>query len=126
MKIFQDILLKISNNKNNILSVDYEKNLCKKVKSLVNTKSTLIIKRKANDLKTFENIYFLLPNSPSFVMSIKKELPVVHAHNDIDTDRTFNAISESILIWENSELLSFLSKSFCFKFKGRYFNDMSL
>ena len=44
-KIFQDLLLKISNNKNNILSVESEKHLCKKVKSLVNTKSTLITKK---------------------------------------------------------------------------------
>ena len=43
-KIFQDLLLKISNDKNNILSGDYEKHLCKMVKSLVNTKSTLITK----------------------------------------------------------------------------------
>ena len=40
-KIFQDLLLKISNNKN-ILSGESEKNICKKVKSLINTKSTLI------------------------------------------------------------------------------------
>ena len=39
--IFQDLLLKISNNKN-ILSGESEKNICKKVKSLINTKSTLI------------------------------------------------------------------------------------
>ena len=44
-KIFQDLLLKISNNNNNILSGESEKNLCKKVKSLVNTKSTLIAKK---------------------------------------------------------------------------------
>ena len=44
-KIFQDLLLKISSNKNNILSVESEKHLCKKVKSLVNTKSTLITKK---------------------------------------------------------------------------------
>ena len=37
-------------------------------------------------------------------MFIKKELPVVLVDNDIDTDRTFNAIWESILTWENSEL----------------------
>ena len=34
----------------------------------------------------------------------KKELPLVLVDNDIDTDRTFNAISESILTWEISEL----------------------
>ena len=33
-----------------------------------------------------------------------KELLVVLVDNDIDTDRTFNAISENILIWEISEL----------------------
>ena len=37
-------------------------------------------------------------------MFIKMELPVVLVNNDIDTDRTFNGISESILTWENSEL----------------------
>ena len=37
-KIFQDLLLKISSNKNNILSGESEKNLCRKVKSLVNRK----------------------------------------------------------------------------------------
>ena len=112
-KIFQGLLLKISNNKNNILSGESEKNLCKKVKSLVNTKSTLITKRKSNDLKTFEKSCFLFPrpNSPSSVMFIKKELPVVLVDNDIDTDRTFNVISESILTWENSELKNELKLS---------------
>ena len=33
-----------------------------------------------------------------------KELLVVLVDNDIDTDRTFNAISENILTWEISEL----------------------
>ena len=37
-------------------------------------------------------------------MFIKMELPVVLVNNDIDTDRTFNGISESILTWESSEL----------------------
>ena len=37
-------------------------------------------------------------------MFIKMELPVVLVNNDIDTDRTFNGISESILTWVNSEL----------------------
>ena len=57
-------------------------------------------------------------------MFIEKELPVV-ADNDIDTDITFNAISESILTWENSELKNelklsraenknFTIKAFCF------------
>ena len=112
-KIFQDLLLKISNNKNNIWSGESEKNLCKKVKSLVNTKSTLIAKGKSNDLKTFEKSYFLFPrpNSPSSVMFIKKELPFVLVDNDIDTDRTFNVISESILTWENSELKNELKLS---------------
>ena len=81
------MLLKISNNKNNTLSVDYEKNLCEKVKSLVNTKSTLIKKIKPDDLQTFEKSYFLFPNSPSSVMFIKKELVVVLADNDIDTKK---------------------------------------
>ena len=44
-KVFQDLLLKISNNKNDILSGESVKSLCKKVKSLVNTKSTLITKK---------------------------------------------------------------------------------
>ena len=44
-KIFQDLLLKISNNRNNILSGESEKNLCSKEQSLVNTKSTLISKK---------------------------------------------------------------------------------
>ena len=44
-KLFQDLLLKISNNKDNILSGDYGENLCRKVNSLVNTKSTLITKK---------------------------------------------------------------------------------
>ena len=47
---------------------------------------------------------FPRPNSPSSVMFIKKELSVVLVDNDIDTDRTFNVISESILTWENSNL----------------------
>ena len=55
-KIFPDLLLKISNNKNNILSGESKKNLCKKVKSLVNTKTTLITKKNLmiwKHLKTF-------------------------------------------------------------------------
>ena len=59
-KIFQDLLWKISNNKNVILSIDYEKYLRKKKKSLVNANSTKLTK-KANDLKTFEKSYFSFP-----------------------------------------------------------------
>ena len=44
-KIFQDLLLKMSNNRNSVLSGESEKNLCKKVKSPVNTKSTLVTKK---------------------------------------------------------------------------------
>ena len=44
-------------------------------------------------------------------MFIKKELSVVLVDNDIDTDRTFNVISESILTWENSELKNELNLS---------------
>ena len=65
---------------------------------------------KSNDLKTFEKSYFLFPNSPSSLMFIEKELPVV-AGNGIDTDMNFNAISESILTWENSELKNELKLS---------------
>ena len=54
-------------------------------------------------MKTLEKSYLLFPNSPSSVMFIEKELPVF-VDNDIDTDRTFNAITESILTWENSDL----------------------
>ena len=36
-------------------------------------------------------------------MFVKYELPVVLV-DDIDTDRTFNAISDDILTWENSDL----------------------
>ena len=43
-------------------------------------------------------------------MFIEKELLVV-ADGDIDTDITFNAISESILTWENSELKNELKLS---------------
>ena len=43
-------------------------------------------------------------------MFIEKELPVV-AGNGIHTDMTFNAISESILTWENSELKNELKLS---------------
>ena len=105
------MLLKISDNKNNILSGEYEKNLCKKVKSLVNTKSTLITNKKSDDLKTIEKSYFLFPNSSPSVMFIEKELQVVDVDNDIDTDRTFNAISESILTWEKSDLKNELKLS---------------
>ena len=73
------------------------------MKSLVNTTSSLIT-IKSDHLKTFEKIYFLFPTSPCSAMFIKMELPVVLVNNDIDTDRTFNGISDSILTWENSEL----------------------
>ena len=52
----------------------------------------------------------MFPNSPTSVMFIEKELLVV-VDNDIDTDITFNAISESILTWENSELKNELKLS---------------
>ena len=83
--------MKISNNKN-ILSGESVKRFCEKVKSLISSKSTLITKNKSTDLKTFEKSYLLFPNSPSSVMFIRKELPIVLVDNDIDTDRTFNAI----------------------------------
>ena len=51
-----------------------------------------------------------VPNSPTSVKFIEKELPVV-VGNDIDTDITFNAISESMLTWENSELKNELKLS---------------
>ena len=51
-----------------------------------------------------------VPNSPTSVKFIEKELPVV-VDNDIDTDITFNAISESMLTWENSELKNELKLS---------------
>ena len=57
-KIFQDLLLKISNNKNNILSVESEKNLYKKVKSLVNTKSTLITTKNLMVWKHLKRVIF--------------------------------------------------------------------
>ena len=44
-------------------------------------------------------------------MFIKKELPVLLTDNDIDADRTFNAISQVILTWENSELKNELKLS---------------
>ena len=47
-------------------------------------------------MKTLEKSYFLFPNSPSSVMFIEKELLFV-VDNDIGTNITFNAISESIL-----------------------------
>ena len=54
--------------------------------------------------------YFFFPHFPSSaVMFIKKELPIVFADND--TDRTFDAISESVLTWENSELKNELKLS---------------
>ena len=102
-KIFHNLLLKITKN-------NYENNLCKKVKTLVNTKSNLILK-KSNDLNTFENSYFLFQNSPSSVILMNKELSVALADNDIDTDRTFNVMLESILTWENSELQNELELS---------------
>ena len=37
-------------------------------------------------------------------MFIKKELPVVLVDKDMDTNGTFNAISDSILAWKNLEL----------------------
>ena len=53
----------------------------------------------------------MFPNSPSSVMFIKKELPVVLVDKDMDTNRTFNSISESILAWKNLELKNELKLS---------------
>ena len=44
-------------------------------------------------------------------MFIKKELLVVLVDNEIDTDRTFNAVLESILTCEMSELKNELKLS---------------
>ena len=44
-------------------------------------------------------------------MIIKKELLFVLVYNDIDFDRTFNAISESIITWESSEIKNKLKLS---------------
>ena len=79
------------------------------MKTLVNTKSNLILK-KSNDLNTFGNNYILFQNSPSSVIFMNKELSVALADNDIDTDRTFNVILESILELSWVEVQSLLSK----------------
>ena len=44
-------------------------------------------------------------------MIIKKELLFVLVYNDIDFDKTFNAISESIITWESSEIKNKLKLS---------------
>ena len=75
--------MKISNK--NILSAESVKNIYKKVKSLINSKSTLITKKKSNYLKTFEESSFLFPYHPSSVMFMRKKLTVVLVDNDTDT-----------------------------------------
>ena len=94
--------MRITKNKNNILSVDYVKNLWKKnvIKRCKGNSCKYKVNfnyvKKFNDLETFENSSFLFRNSNFSVMFINKELPHVLADNDIDTDKSFNAIWESI------------------------------
>ena len=44
-----------------------EKVLYKKVETLLNTKSLLIAKKKADDFKIFENNHFIFPDSCVFI-----------------------------------------------------------
>ena len=103
--------MKISNNKN-ILSGESEKNISNKVKSLINRKSTFITKKDLMIWKHVERVIFCFQILLlQYVIFIRKELPVVLVDNNIDTDRTFNAIWGSILTWENSELKNELKLS---------------
>ena len=62
-KLLRDILLKISTFKKGM----DEKVLCKEVKTIFHTNSTLTAKNKTDDLKTFENTNFTFLDSPIFI-----------------------------------------------------------
>ena len=102
-KLLRDILLKVSNF-NKVID---EKVLCKKVKTLLSIKSSLTEKKKTDDLETYENTDFIFPYSCVFIANNIESSTISSLSNEND----FNAISDSILSWENAELKTELKLS---------------
>ena len=95
-KLLRDILLKVSAF-NKVID---EKVLCKKIKTLLSIKSSLTAKKKTDDLKIFENTDFIFPDSCVFIANNIESSTISSSNNENE----FNAISDSILLWENAEL----------------------
>ena len=102
-KLLRDILLKVSAF-NKVID---EKVLCKKIKTLLSTKSSLTAIKKTDDLKIFENTDFIFPDSCVFIANNIKSSTISSSNNENE----FNAISDSILSWENAELKTELKLS---------------
>ena len=102
-KLLHDIILKVfAFNK-----VIDEKVLCKKIKTLLSIKSSLTAKKKTDDLKIFENTDFIFPDSCVFIANNIESSTISSSNNKNE----FNAISDSILSWENAELKTELKLS---------------
>ena len=102
-KLLRDILLKVSAF-NKVID---EKVLCKKIKTLLSTKSSLTAIKKTDDLKIFENTDFIFPDSCVFIANNIESSTISSSNNENE----FNAISDSILSWENAELKTELKLS---------------
>ena len=102
-KLLRDILLKVSAF-NKVID---EKVLCKKIKTLLSIKSSLTAKKKTDDLKIFENTDFIFPDSCVFIANNIESSTISSSNNENE----FNAISDSILSWENAELKTELKLS---------------
>ena len=101
--LLSDILLKLPT----FHKVIDEKVLCKKVKALLSIKSSLTAKKKTDDLRAFENTDFILPDSCVFIAN-NIELSTISNSNN---ENEFNAISDSLLSWEDAELKTELKLS---------------
>ena len=102
--LLRDILLKLPT----FHKVIDEKVLCKKVKTLLSIKSSLTAKKKTDDdLKIFENTDFIFPDSCVFIANNIESSTISSSNNENE----FNAISDSILSWENAELKTELKLS---------------
>ena len=103
MEITACLLLKVSP----LNKVIDEKVLCKKIKTLLSTKSSLTAIKKTDDLKIFENTDFIFPDSCVFIANHIEPSTISSSNNENE----FNAISDSILSWENAELKTELKLS---------------
>ena len=102
-KLLHDIPLKVTAF-NKVID---EKVLCKKIKTLLSIKSSLTEKKKTDDLKIFENTDFIFPDSCVFIANNIESSTISSSNNENE----FNAISDSILSWENAELKTELKLS---------------
>ena len=77
------------------------------MKTLLSIKLSLTAKKKTDDLEIFENTDFIFPDSCVFIVNNIESSTISSLSNEND----FNAISDSILSWENAELKTELKLS---------------